>query len=206
MSEKWKELVKEAQERAVIDAAVELFENKGYIFTSMDEVAEKAGISKTTIYKLFPSKEELFIRVVENVHRDFQEKINEIEIGDFPSSFTRLIDVFFSVLQKRYGLIKILMVESFDAPFIKENRRRFLEKIRKNRGFYRNVLVNFLKKGKEEGYFDDSVNMMAGFITALFKGIVLEVLFFDPEMFKEFSAYTRGKILELVGIKEVINE
>ena len=206
MSEKWKELVKEAQERAVIEAAVELFENKGYIFTSMDEVAEKAGISKTTIYKLFPSKEELFIRVVENVHRDFQEKINEIEIGDFPSSFTRLIDVFFSVLQKRYGLIKILMVESFDAPFIKENRKQFLENMRKNRGFYRSVLVNFLRKGKEEGYFDDSVNMMAAFITALFKGLVLEVLFFDQERFEEFSSYTRGKILELVGIKEVINE
>lgn len=46
--------------RILFEAASELFLRDGYTQTSMDEVARRAGMSKRTLYQLFPSKTALF--------------------------------------------------------------------------------------------------------------------------------------------------
>ena len=45
---------------AVIEAATEEFLTHGFEGTSMDRIAETAGVSKRTVYDHFPSKEDLF--------------------------------------------------------------------------------------------------------------------------------------------------
>jgi AcrR family transcriptional regulator len=45
----------------ILDAAVEVFAEKGFSSATMDEIASAAGITKGTIYLYFPSKEELFV-------------------------------------------------------------------------------------------------------------------------------------------------
>ena len=49
---------------AVLDAAQASFLDLGYAVTSMDLVAERAGVSKATIYAHFASKEDLFAAVI----------------------------------------------------------------------------------------------------------------------------------------------
>jgi len=44
----------------VLDAAFELFLDRGYEGTSMDAVAQAVGVTKPVIYACYPSKEELF--------------------------------------------------------------------------------------------------------------------------------------------------
>lgn len=44
----------------VLDAALELFLERGYEGTSMEAVAKAAGVTKPVVYDCFPSKEELF--------------------------------------------------------------------------------------------------------------------------------------------------
>ncbi len=48
----------------IIKAAVSEFIRNGYSATSMDGIAEKAGVSKRTIYKHFPGKEEMFRAII----------------------------------------------------------------------------------------------------------------------------------------------
>lgn len=48
----------------LLAAAREMFLEKGYAATSMDQVAKAARASKTTLYTRFPSKEELFAAVI----------------------------------------------------------------------------------------------------------------------------------------------
>jgi TetR/AcrR family transcriptional regulator, mexJK operon transcriptional repressor len=50
--------------RAILHAARDLFLQKGYPGTSMDEVAAMAEVSKVTIYKHFDDKHNLFVAVV----------------------------------------------------------------------------------------------------------------------------------------------
>jgi AcrR family transcriptional regulator len=55
---------KEARPQELLDAALELFIEKGFAATRSEEVAVRAGVSKGTLYLYFPSKEDLFKAVV----------------------------------------------------------------------------------------------------------------------------------------------
>jgi TetR/AcrR family transcriptional repressor of mexJK operon len=50
--------------RAILDAATTVFLQKGYLGTSMDEIAALAAVSKQTVYKQFVDKERLFSEIV----------------------------------------------------------------------------------------------------------------------------------------------
>ncbi len=52
---------------AIVRAAVEEFRAAGYEATSMDRIAEAAGVSKRTVYNHFPSKEALFSMILEEL-------------------------------------------------------------------------------------------------------------------------------------------
>lgn len=54
----------EERRQAIIQAALEVFQEQGYERASMNEVARRVGGSKATLYNYFASKEELFAAVV----------------------------------------------------------------------------------------------------------------------------------------------
>lgn len=56
----------EARRRAIIEAARSVFEAQGYERASMSQISERLGGSKATLYGYFPSKEELFVAVMED--------------------------------------------------------------------------------------------------------------------------------------------
>ncbi len=59
-----KRSVSEQKRLAILEAAKEIFVEQGFLATSMDAVAMKAGVSKRTVYNHFPSKEELFSSII----------------------------------------------------------------------------------------------------------------------------------------------
>ena len=74
---------KEARPGELLDAALDLFVEKGFSATRVEEVAAQAGVSKGTLFLYFPSKEELFKAVVrENIVKQFpawQEEFNTFQ-------------------------------------------------------------------------------------------------------------------------------
>lgn len=59
-------LRKREYKRLILKAAEEVFLEKGFISTTIDEIAERAGITKRTLYKLFPSKLALYIDIYDD--------------------------------------------------------------------------------------------------------------------------------------------
>lgn len=55
---------REDREAAIVDAGLDLFLEKGFAATKVDEVARRAGVAKGTVYLYFPSKDDLFHAVV----------------------------------------------------------------------------------------------------------------------------------------------
>lgn len=62
-SPRW-ERRKGARPGELLDAALDLFVEKGYAATRLDDVAARAGVSKGTLYLYYASKEDLFKAVV----------------------------------------------------------------------------------------------------------------------------------------------
>ncbi|CCP06842.1 HTH-type transcriptional regulator rutR [Erwinia amylovora MR1] len=56
-----------AKRSAILAAALEFFSQYGIHGTTLDKVAERAGVSKTNLLYYFPSKEELYIAVLKDL-------------------------------------------------------------------------------------------------------------------------------------------
>ena len=71
---------KDARPGELLAAALDLFVEKGYAATRVEEVATHAGVSKGTLFRYFCSKEELFKAVVrEHISGHFATWSDEIE-------------------------------------------------------------------------------------------------------------------------------
>lgn len=59
-------LPRSARRAQLLDAALEVFVENGYHAAAMDEIADRAGVSKPVLYQHFPSKLELYIALLDS--------------------------------------------------------------------------------------------------------------------------------------------
>ena len=76
-----KEKEKQARKQIVIESALALFAKKPFYEVGMREVADEAGISPATIYRYFPSQEELFneafLQDISSACREFERMVGK---------------------------------------------------------------------------------------------------------------------------------
>lgn len=71
------------KQAAVLDAAAELFIQHGYDGASTEMIAEKAGVSRQTIYNNFASKEALFLAIATDLVEELTAPLAEaVEHGE----------------------------------------------------------------------------------------------------------------------------
>ncbi len=71
-----RELNKIQSRRRILKASRRLFSEKGYDETMMDDIAQKAEVSKATIYNYFPNKDSLLIGIVDEVFERIREQLD----------------------------------------------------------------------------------------------------------------------------------
>ncbi len=72
---------RKARIELITKAASEMFATLGYHRTSMDLIAERAELGKSTLYYYFPSKEKLLISVLETGLKEFFHSL-ELNLGN----------------------------------------------------------------------------------------------------------------------------
>ena len=112
---------KEARPGELLDAALDLFVEKGFAATRAEEVAARAGVSKGTLFLYFPSKEELFKAVVrENISGRFAEWNDEFEA--FEGTAADMVRYCLKVWWERIGatrasgITKLMISEARNFP------------------------------------------------------------------------------------------
>jgi AcrR family transcriptional regulator len=63
--------------RRILDSAREVFFRDGFMAANLDEVAEKAGVAKGTLYRYFDSKADLYVAVLADNGKVFTELMRE---------------------------------------------------------------------------------------------------------------------------------
>ncbi|NMM15061.1 MAG: TetR/AcrR family transcriptional regulator [Rhodoferax sp.] len=112
---------KDARPGELLDAALELFVEKGFAATRSEEVAKRAGVSKGTLFLYFASKEELFKAVVrENISGRFVEW--NAEFVNFQGSTADMLRYCMTAWWERIGstkasgITKLMMSEARNFP------------------------------------------------------------------------------------------
>ncbi|MDU5951260.1 MAG: helix-turn-helix domain-containing protein, partial [Paenibacillus macerans] len=67
-----------SKKTAIIDAAFQLFQEKGFVLTTIDEIAKASGMTKPSFYKYFPSKEDLLLEVLEIFTEELEEQVQRL--------------------------------------------------------------------------------------------------------------------------------
>lgn len=112
---------KDARPQELLAAALDLFVERGYAATRLDEVAARAGVSKGTLYLYFENKEELFKAVVrENMVTqlvDAEELIARFE-GHTSDLLRTCISNWWARIgaTKLSGISKLMLAESGNFP------------------------------------------------------------------------------------------
>jgi AcrR family transcriptional regulator len=141
----------EARPDEVLDAALELFIEKGFAATRVEDIAKRAGISKGAVYLYFPSKEKILEGIVRRAIVPIAEHalsfVRGYE-GDPRLVITMVMKMLAGKLNdpKLLAIPKVILREALVFPELAEMyRREVLEKVMP-------VIEGLIRKGVDEGY------------------------------------------------------
>jgi AcrR family transcriptional regulator len=152
----------------LLDVAAEVFIADGFAAASTNKIARLANASKTTFYSRFPTKEDLFLAVIERrMTRIFEQVAQFSEANSIESTLQQfgvnLLDIALSPGQ--ISLIRVISMESERHP---ELAKRFYE-IGPRRG--EQALAAYLAVQIKAGHLrDEDPLVMAGHLMSLLTG------------------------------------
>lgn len=160
--------------QAILEAAYELFREKGFEKTSVAEINARAGGSKATIYSYFRSKDEIFVecmfalaeRYLEGTLGDLQHPSDDFlaDLQAFGESFLRLV-----CSPEMVSLRRLMIAEAERAGI----GRLFYEKL----ACIRAQVALFIEKVMAEGRLRaGDADLAAGQIRALLEAELVEPL------------------------------
>jgi AcrR family transcriptional regulator len=107
----------EQRRAAILDSALEVFAERGYHASSIDDIASAAGISKALIYEHFDSKRELQVSLLEESAGELFDRlaaaVGEVQGQGAPRLATGL-EAFFGFVEERRGAWRMLFREAAD--------------------------------------------------------------------------------------------
>lgn len=116
----------------LINTAARLFEEEGYHQSSMERLAERAGLAKPTLYHYFKSKEEILFEVhLHFIQPLIQRQQRRMELGLRPSQV--LLEAFvdhMEVVAEKPGMLRMFFEHQRELgpdrrSQMRENRRRY---------------------------------------------------------------------------------
>ena len=106
----------------IIEAAFAEFSRNGYATTTLDQIAERAGVTKGTIYVYFESKEHLFISMVREFTKPTMETVQDM-FKTHDGSTADLLRAQFSFIyehlvedRRRREVVRMLIAEATRFP------------------------------------------------------------------------------------------
>ncbi|MFM9433912.1 AcrR family transcriptional regulator [Janthinobacterium sp. CG_23.3] len=113
---------KDARPQELIAAALDLFVERGFASTRLEDVAKRAGVSKGTLYLYFENKEDLFKAVVrENIVQVIGQAEDNLAAASDEASAALLRSILMAWWEyigatRLAGITKLIMAESGNFP------------------------------------------------------------------------------------------
>lgn len=166
---------KSPKRAAVVEAALEEFLTHGFSGTSMDRIAEVANVSKRTVYDHFPSKDDLFQAIIDEI----LERVGEMPTHEYSDSKTldeQLLEIgntFATTITGRdfMKLSRVVISRFVQAPEWAQNTLKAHARLRQD-------MVAFFKAGKKDGRLRVNDPEKAA---AQFCGLIKEIAYW-PEL------------------------
>lgn len=120
-------LPRDERRAQLLSAALEVFTSAGYHSAAMDEIAERAGVSKPVLYQHFPSKLDLYLAVLDT-HIDSLVFAIQRAIQSTPDNSERVqatIGAYFDFIEAEGEAFRLLFESDMNVePAVRERLNR----------------------------------------------------------------------------------
>ena len=145
-------LTQEAQtkrRREIFNAAVNIFLKQGFQETSIGEIAEAAGIGRSTLYDYFKNKDDILVFFVEEEVSELTRRTEEISLqsSNLVEKLRQTMLIHLEFLAQNKELYLKLMMETMQLSLESQQR------IQLKRYAYQDLLRSIIEQGVQQGVF-----------------------------------------------------
>ncbi|MGC8942874.1 MAG: TetR/AcrR family transcriptional regulator [Caldisericia bacterium] len=188
----------EETKKKIMEVGENLFSETGYDATSVQDICSKAEISKGAFFHHFPTKEFLFLEILNDYLFKLDNKMNEIEKKSKNSliAMEKMVDILDEIFVTSKGkftiFLEFLRKSSKDSEIMKKLSNQFQK--------YQKYVFSLIEKGKKEGNIKEEVDseFISQLIISLAIGMILKKSLFLSDEKENFSKKGIEFILESI--------
>ncbi len=169
----------ERTRQRILDAALKLFSQRGFLGAATRQIAREAGVAEVTLFRHFGSKEKLFEEVIRGYSflPEMKGILPGLEKLSYEKALLAIACRFLSTLEERRDLIRIMLAERHSYPSqVKDIFRGML-------GEVFGMLADYFRRLQRQGVlrdFDPDASAKA-FLGAFFAYVHLLGFFFETD-------------------------
>ena len=179
------EFEKTQRREKLLDAAIEIFFQKGFHATRLEDIAKQAGLSKGILYLYFENKEAIFLALIERLALGNVQKLTQL-LNNFDKteqSIEKIFKGFFDEITyilvdtQLPKLIKIMIGDSQNFPIIVEHYKQNVINVALSQ------LALFLEKAHQKKLLNVPEPMLTAqlIIAPFILSVLMQVLFFGED-------------------------
>ncbi len=143
--------VSDERKTQILNAAEGVFTKRGFNEARMDDIAEKTGLSKGTLYLYFKSKDDLIIAILERIFQREFRQLEDLQQDDISASdaMMKLTDLITKDIVSMLRLIPIIynfLALAFRNKYVQRALKDYIN-------HYLNILIPIIQRGIDAGEF-----------------------------------------------------
>lgn len=135
----------------ILTAAIQLFQQKGYHATSMQDIADAVGLQKGSLYHYISGKEDLLVVIIQDAISQYNARLSEVKAMDLPvrKRLDLALRYHLQGIADNLGMLTIFLRESYA---LKEEQQKT---IRVESQRYNQMFEELFQEGVESGELRD---------------------------------------------------
>jgi TetR/AcrR family transcriptional regulator, cholesterol catabolism regulator len=151
------------REQEILEAAAEVFHERGYESTSIQHIAKRVGILKGSLYYYITSKEDLLFEIIQGVHEEALRNLERTRaVEGTPLQRLRAFAVIHFTFNAENRVKTAVFFQDFRS--LSEGRR---QKIVDERDIYDNFVRDLIREGQDEGLICPEIDAKLAAISIL---------------------------------------
>lgn len=179
----------EKRKREILEKALDVFIEEGYEDVTFQKIADRCGITRTTLYIYFKNKQELFLWSIKQLTQGLEVSLQEVIQNPDLSNKEHLQQVCTKIIQsclenkKLFNIILVYLIQ------LQKRGRDPGDKVRRRVLRLRHLLSTILISGMKNGEFKE-LNVKAA--NEMFYGLIQSIIFrlaiLDQESISELNS------------------
>lgn len=141
----------------ILEAARQLFAIKGYAETSVEEIAERAGVAKGTIYTHFASKDELLITILRIGTDELIARVHKLmkTCEPYPIRLRNITLAILEYFDRHHHFHRVYSAQRAMLPSAPPQTEEFRKEMFQQYRNFHSVLTVYLQEGIDLGHIRD---------------------------------------------------